>query len=169
MQLAIGLTSNWVESISYPTPLLLRHSVTLTFRQSSWVIDVYTTQWCFHCALIFFVGADIMDPPAKIMNLPSYASLVSSVDSNAAKYIASIQIQPTRQQMIDKMYDMSKVCTIPLDGYQPDEPFSSMLFLCTLDIAASWKNRKSTRQNALSFIEVIISWMPYSNCARIRV
>ncbi|KAF9464018.1 argonaute-like protein [Collybia nuda] len=54
------------------------------------------------------MGADVMDPPASVFDRPSYSALVSSVDSNCAKYIASIQVQPTRQQIIVKMYDMVK-------------------------------------------------------------
>jgi eukaryotic translation initiation factor 2C len=55
-----------------------------------------------------------MDPPEGIFDRPSYASLVSSVDAHATMYIASIRVQPTRQQIIEDLYEMCKV------GYIPD-------------------------------------------------
>jgi eukaryotic translation initiation factor 2C len=54
-----------------------------------------------------------MDPASGVKDRPSYAALVSSVDKHSAQYIASIRVQPIRQQIIEDLYDMCKVVCIP--------------------------------------------------------
>ncbi|KAJ7061541.1 argonaute-like protein [Mycena amicta] len=45
------------------------------------------------------MGADVMHPPPSALHLPSYAALVSSVDANAAKYVATLNIQRGKQEL----------------------------------------------------------------------
>lgn len=104
-----GLTLNWVESMWFLTPLSSLPWTTQTILQSSWVcpkpIDMRVVlNW-----VVYSKGADVMDPPASVFDRPSYSALVSSVDSNCSNYIASIRVQPTRQQIIVDMYEMAKV------------------------------------------------------------
>ncbi|TFK35934.1 argonaute-like protein [Crucibulum laeve] len=53
-------------------------------------------------------GADVMHPPPGAQNRPSYTSLVGSVDSNCAKFIAKTYIQTSGQELIDDLKDMCK-------------------------------------------------------------
>ena len=40
---------------------------------------------------------------------PSFTALVANVDSDTAKYIATSRVQTSRQEMIEDLYEMSKV------------------------------------------------------------
>ena len=40
---------------------------------------------------------------------PSFTALVANVDSDTAKYIATSRAQTSRQEMIEDLYEMSKV------------------------------------------------------------
>lgn len=50
-----------------------------------------------------------MHPGSQSTGRPSYTSLVASVDSNTAKYVADCRAQRGRQEMIDDLEDMAKV------------------------------------------------------------
>ncbi|KAJ7473799.1 argonaute-like protein [Mycena galericulata] len=54
------------------------------------------------------MGADVMHPGAGSNGPPSFAAVVSSVDSNAAKYVAIQSVQASRQELISDLKDMSK-------------------------------------------------------------
>lgn len=53
------------------------------------------------------MGADVMHP-APGSSSPSFAALVSSIDSDASKYISEIRVQTARQEIIADLYTMAK-------------------------------------------------------------
>ncbi|KAJ6562409.1 argonaute-like protein [Mycena capillaripes] len=53
------------------------------------------------------MGADVMHPGAGTSGRPSYAAVVSSVDSNAAKYVAIQRVQASRQELISDLQEMT--------------------------------------------------------------
>ncbi|KAG5654021.1 hypothetical protein H0H81_008331 [Sphagnurus paluster] len=55
------------------------------------------------------MGADVVHPPPGSKGRPSFTSVVGSMDSNTAKYIATSSVQTSRQEMID---DMEAMCTV---------------------------------------------------------
>ncbi|KAJ7878523.1 argonaute-like protein [Mycena olivaceomarginata] len=55
-----------------------------------------------------FLGADVMHPAPGATGRPSFAAVVSSVDSNAAKYVATQRVQTSRQELITDLKDMTK-------------------------------------------------------------
>lgn len=56
------------------------------------------------------VGADVIHPAPGSDGRPSFTALVANVDSDTAKYIATSRVQTSRQEMIDDLQNMSKVC-----------------------------------------------------------
>ncbi|KAF9480194.1 argonaute-like protein [Pholiota conissans] len=60
------------------------------------------------------MGADVMHPAPGADGRPSFASLVSSVDINTAKYIAINSVQAGRQEIID---DLESMVTRALDKW----------------------------------------------------
>ncbi|KAF9048207.1 argonaute-like protein [Hymenopellis radicata] len=63
------------------------------------------------------LGADVTHPPPG-SNSPSYAALVSSVDSNAAKYITSDSIQESRREMIAGLEGMTQDALTAFSDYR---------------------------------------------------
>ncbi|KAJ7732583.1 argonaute-like protein [Mycena maculata] len=53
------------------------------------------------------MGADVMHPGAGTTGRPSFAAVVSSVDSYAAKYVADQCVQASRQELITDLKEMS--------------------------------------------------------------
>ncbi|KAJ7490839.1 argonaute-like protein [Mycena latifolia] len=53
------------------------------------------------------MGADVMHPGAGTTGRPSFAAVVSSVDSNAAKYLATQSVQVSRQELITDLKEMT--------------------------------------------------------------
>ncbi|KAJ7500499.1 argonaute-like protein [Mycena galericulata] len=54
------------------------------------------------------MGADVMHPGAGTTGRPSFAAVVSSVDSNAAKYVATQRVQASRQELISDLQEMTE-------------------------------------------------------------
>ncbi|KAJ7918211.1 argonaute-like protein [Mycena leptocephala] len=54
------------------------------------------------------MGADVMHPGAGTNGRPSYSAVVSSVDSNAAKYVTIQKVQASRQELISDLQMMTK-------------------------------------------------------------
>ena len=52
--------------------------------------------------------ADVAHPAPHTTDRPSFASLVASVDPDAAKYIADCRVQKPRQEMIEDLGVMAK-------------------------------------------------------------
>ncbi|KAF8209462.1 argonaute-like protein [Mycena galopus ATCC 62051] len=55
-----------------------------------------------------FLGADVMHPAPGSTGRPSFSAVVSSVDSNGAKYVATQRVQASRQELISDLQDMTK-------------------------------------------------------------
>ena len=55
------------------------------------------------------IGADVMHPAPGAEGRPSFTTVVSSIDSLAAKYIALSRVQTGRQELID---DLEEMCTV---------------------------------------------------------
>ena len=55
------------------------------------------------------IGADVMHPAPGAEGRPSFTTVVSSIDSMAAKYIAISRVQAGRQEIID---DLEEMCTV---------------------------------------------------------
>jgi eukaryotic translation initiation factor 2C len=53
------------------------------------------------------MGADVAHPAPGSIGRPSYTGLVANLDSNSAKYVATTTVQTSRQEMIDKLEEMS--------------------------------------------------------------
>jgi len=54
------------------------------------------------------MGADVIHPAPGSTDRPSFTGLVGNIDSNTAKYVASMRVQTSRQEMIDDVEDMAK-------------------------------------------------------------
>ncbi|KAF8963810.1 argonaute-like protein [Flammula alnicola] len=52
------------------------------------------------------IGADVIHPPPGAQARPSFTAVVGSVDSNAAKYVATSRVQTGRQEIIDDLKEM---------------------------------------------------------------
>ncbi|KAJ7141526.1 argonaute-like protein, partial [Mycena filopes] len=52
------------------------------------------------------MGADVMHPGQE--NTPSYAAVVSSVDLNAARYVAVLRVQASKQELISDLQEMTE-------------------------------------------------------------
>jgi eukaryotic translation initiation factor 2C len=61
------------------------------------------------------MGADVMHPAPGAEDRPSFTTLVSSIDSMTAKYIALSRVQTGRQELID---DLEEMCTEALGKVQ---------------------------------------------------
>ncbi len=59
-------------------------------------------------------GADVIHPAPGSEGRPSFTSLVGSVDSNAAKYVADTRVQAGRTEMIEDLQAMVKVSELAL-------------------------------------------------------
>jgi eukaryotic translation initiation factor 2C len=55
-------------------------------------------------------GADVIHPAPGSQGRPSFTSLVGNVDGDVAKYVAASRVQTSKQEMIDDLEDMAKVC-----------------------------------------------------------
>ncbi|KAJ7284419.1 argonaute-like protein [Mycena rebaudengoi] len=53
------------------------------------------------------MGADVMHPGAGTTGRPSFAAVVSSIDSCAAKYVATQSVQTSRQELITDLKEMT--------------------------------------------------------------
>ncbi|KAK0479171.1 argonaute-like protein [Armillaria novae-zelandiae] len=54
------------------------------------------------------IGADVMHPPPGANDRPSYTAVVGSVDSHTARYVAKMQVQKGRQEIIEHFESMCK-------------------------------------------------------------
>jgi len=54
------------------------------------------------------MGADVIHPAPGSEGRPSFTALVGNVDSDTAKYVADSRVQPSRQEMIADLDEMSK-------------------------------------------------------------
>ncbi len=63
-----------------------------------------------------YTGADVMHP-APGSQSPSYASVVASIDSDGARYMAKTTLQLGRQEMIADLRTMTKVYPIAYASY----------------------------------------------------
>ena len=59
--------------------------------------------------LIFILGTGVIHPAPGAGAHPSFTALVANVDSDTANYIATSRAQTSRQEMIEDLYEMSKV------------------------------------------------------------
>ncbi|PPQ95875.1 hypothetical protein CVT26_015567 [Gymnopilus dilepis] len=64
------------------------------------------------------MGADVNHPAPGAEGRPSFATLVSSVDSTTAKYISESRVQTGRVEMIEDLENMCKAALIKYQGYQ---------------------------------------------------
>ncbi|KAJ6463144.1 Piwi domain-containing protein [Mycena vitilis] len=55
------------------------------------------------------LGADVTHPTGALAHHPSYAAVVCSADSHAAKYVAQFRLQKGGEEMIEGMEDMTRV------------------------------------------------------------
>ncbi|KAH9914769.1 argonaute-like protein [Epithele typhae] len=53
------------------------------------------------------MGADVIHPAPGTQGRPSFTSLVGNVDSDTAKYVAELQVQAGRQEMIEGLEEMA--------------------------------------------------------------
>lgn len=54
-------------------------------------------------------GADAIHPAPGSLDRPSFTAVVGNVDTEAAKYIATIEVQASREEMITSLQKMAKV------------------------------------------------------------
>lgn len=69
-------------------------------------------RWLTKCC----TGADAIHPAPGSLDRPSFTAVVGNVDTEAAKYIATIEVQASREEMITSLQKMAKVsiCRISL-------------------------------------------------------
>ncbi|KXN86194.1 Protein argonaute-3 [Leucoagaricus sp. SymC.cos] len=63
------------------------------------------------------LGADVMHPPPHTEGIPSYASVVGSVDSHAVKYVATTRAQKSKQEYIEPE-DLESMCLHIFNKYK---------------------------------------------------
>lgn len=61
------------------------------------------------------MGADVIHPAPGALDRPSFTAVVGNVDSHTAKYVASTEVQTSKQEMID---DLQKMCREILQMYR---------------------------------------------------
>jgi eukaryotic translation initiation factor 2C len=61
------------------------------------------------------MGADVIHPAPGSDDRPSFTALVGSIDTNAVRYVSTIEVQTSRQEIIDAMESM---CTYVLTQYK---------------------------------------------------
>ncbi|KNZ77926.1 Protein argonaute-2 [Termitomyces sp. J132] len=64
------------------------------------------------------MGADVIHPAPGSQERPSFTAVVGNVDSDNAKYIATMRVQTSRQEMIDDLKDMCKEILQKYTGYR---------------------------------------------------
>jgi len=64
------------------------------------------------------MGADVIHPAPGAEGRPSFATLVSSVDSTTAKYIEESRVQTGRVEIIEDLEQMAKTVLLKYVGYQ---------------------------------------------------
>lgn len=74
------------------------------------------------------LGADVIHPAPGSDGRPSFTSLVASVDSDNAKYVAECGVQTSRQEIIENLEVMAVVCVFLLVLFLVSFPF----FFCGL-------------------------------------
>jgi eukaryotic translation initiation factor 2C len=55
------------------------------------------------------IGADVIHPAPGSDGRPSFTALVANVDSDSAKYIATMQVQTSREEIIEDLKSMTQV------------------------------------------------------------
>lgn len=76
------------------------------------VMGVFIISLTYSCGanwLTIQLGADVMHPAPGAEGRPSFSSLVASIDSNMAKYVAINRVQMGRLEIIDDLKEMVKV------------------------------------------------------------
>ncbi|KAG7445462.1 argonaute-like protein [Guyanagaster necrorhizus] len=63
------------------------------------------------------IGADVMHPPPGANDRPSYTAAVGSVDSHTARYVATMQVQKGRQEIIEHFQAMCEELIMDYCGY----------------------------------------------------
>ncbi|KAK0224342.1 argonaute-like protein, partial [Armillaria fumosa] len=63
------------------------------------------------------IGADVMHPPPGANDRPSFTAVVGSVDPHTARYIAKMQVQKGRQEIIGDFQSMCKELIEDYGGY----------------------------------------------------
>lgn len=58
---------------------------------------------------VFHTGADVIHPAPGSDGRPSFTALVGNVDSDTAKYVSSIKVQASREEIILDLQEMAKV------------------------------------------------------------
>lgn len=58
------------------------------------------------------LGADVVHPAPGSEGRPSFSAVVGNVDSDSAKYIATMQVQESRVEIIQDLQSMVTVCRI---------------------------------------------------------
>ncbi|KAK0184437.1 argonaute-like protein [Armillaria mellea] len=63
------------------------------------------------------IGADVMHPPPGAIDRPSFTAAVGSIDSNTARYVAKMQVQKGRQEIIEGFESMCRGLIQDYCGY----------------------------------------------------
>lgn len=118
------------------------------------------------------IGADVMHPAPGAEGRPSFTTVVSSIDSMAAKYIALSRVQAGRQELID---DLEEMCTVRCFHFNN----SSLSLTAMWYYRKPWERYRGTRlqwknvklhQRVWSFIGVcfhlfLLSWGLVTDCS----
>ncbi|THH15210.1 hypothetical protein EW146_g5232 [Bondarzewia mesenterica] len=64
------------------------------------------------------MGADVVHPAPGTINRPSFTALVANVDSDTAKYVATTNVQTSRNEIIEHLQSMSKHALEMYMGYR---------------------------------------------------
>jgi len=60
------------------------------------------------------LGADVMHPAPGSDDRPSYTSLVGSIDTSGVRYVSTMEVQTSRNEIIEAMESM---CTVRLQAF----------------------------------------------------
>jgi eukaryotic translation initiation factor 2C len=78
-------------------------------RQPTLVLGIEFSQASLCMELTNSTGADVIHPAPGATGRPSFTALVGNVDSDVAKYIATTNVQASRQEMISDLGSMTQV------------------------------------------------------------
>lgn len=81
------------------------------------IMGTLLTVWTRLQPLILFSGGDMSHPPPGSRRgpggYPSYTSLVGSINSNGTKYVSTMGVQDSLQELIEDLENMCMVSVVP--------------------------------------------------------
>ena len=68
----------------------------------------------------FLSGADVIHPAPGSTDRPSFTALVGSIDNSAVRYVSTMEVQTSKEEIIEAMESMCTVCLETFLGWHDD-------------------------------------------------